>query len=72
MPNNNHIAISKKIKEEEERNRLEEIVRDLKPENMGVIIRTAAQGKSIFHLKRDGISCKKMGRYREKKQVQPK
>lgn len=48
MPNNNHIAISKKIKEEEERNRLEEIVRDLKPENMGVIIRTAAQGKSIF------------------------
>ena len=38
MPNNNHIAISKKIKEEEERNRLEEIVRDLKPEN--IIIKT--------------------------------
>lgn len=53
MPNNNHIAISKKIKEEEERNRLEEIVRDLKSENMGVIIRTAAQGKSIFHFERE-------------------
>lgn len=53
MPNNNYIAISKKIKEEEERNRLEEIVRDLKPENMGVIIRTAAQGKSIFHFERE-------------------
>lgn len=53
MPNNNHIAISKKIKEEEEKNRLEEIVRDLKPENMGVIIRTAAQGKSIFHFERE-------------------
>lgn len=53
MPNNNHMAISKKIKEEEERNRLEEIVRDLKPENMGVIIRTAAQGKSIFHFERE-------------------
>lgn len=53
MPNNNHIAISKKIKEEKERNRLEEIVRDLKPENMGVIIRTAAQGKSIFHFERE-------------------
>lgn len=53
MPNNNHIAISKKIKEEEERNRLEEIVRNLKPENMGVIIRTAAQGKSIFHFERE-------------------
>ena len=36
MPNNNHIAISKKIKEEEERNRLEEIVRDLKPENISL------------------------------------
>lgn len=53
MPNNNHIAISKKIKEEEERNRLEEIMKDLKPENMGVIIRTAAQGKSIFHFERE-------------------
>ena len=53
MPNNNHIAISKKIKEEEERNRLEEIVRDLKPENMGVIIRTAAYGKSEFHFERE-------------------
>ena len=53
MPNNNHIAISKKIKEEEERARLEEVVRDLKPENMGVIIRTAAQGKTIFHFERE-------------------
>lgn len=53
MPNNNHIAISKKIKEEEERNRLEEIVSDLKPENMGIIIRTAAQGKELFHFERE-------------------
>ncbi|MBM6874087.1 Rne/Rng family ribonuclease [Fusobacterium mortiferum] len=53
MPNNNHIAISKKIKDEEERKRLEELVGELKPENMGVIIRTAAQDKTIFHFERE-------------------
>ena len=53
MPNNDHIAISKKIKNEEERNRLEEIFKDIKPEDMGVIIRTAAEGKSIFHFERE-------------------
>lgn len=53
MPNNNHIAISKKIKDEVERSRLEEIARELKPENMGVIIRTAAQDKTVFHFERE-------------------
>ena len=53
MPNNDHIAISKKIKDEDERNRLEEIFKDITPEDMGVIIRTAAQGKTIFHFERE-------------------
>ncbi|WP_294704388.1 Rne/Rng family ribonuclease [uncultured Fusobacterium sp.] len=53
MPNNDHIAISKKIKDEAERSRLEEIFKEIKPENMGVIIRTAAFGKSIFHFERE-------------------
>lgn len=53
MPNNDHIAISKKIKDEEERERLENIFKDIKPENMGVIIRTAAYGKSEFHFERE-------------------
>ena len=53
MPNNDHIAISKKIKDEDERSRLEEIFKDIKPENMGVIIRTAAFGKSVFHFERE-------------------
>lgn len=53
MPNNTHIAISKKIKDEEERKRLEDIFREIKPENMGVIIRTAAEGKTIFHFERE-------------------
>ena len=53
MPNNDHVAISKKIKDEEERKRLEDIFKDIKPENMGIIIRTAAEGKSIFHFERE-------------------
>ncbi|WP_349763152.1 Rne/Rng family ribonuclease [Fusobacterium sp. SYSU M8D902] len=53
MPNNDHLAISKKIKDEAERSRLEEIFKDIKPENMGIIIRTAAFGKSIFHFERE-------------------
>lgn len=53
MPNNDHIAISKKIKDEKERERLENIFKEIKPENMGVIIRTAAFGKSEFHFERE-------------------
>lgn len=53
MPNNDHIAISKKIKNEEERKRLEDIFKDIKPEDMGVIIRTAAEGKTVFHFERE-------------------
>jgi ribonuclease G len=53
MPNNNHVAISKKIKNEAERKRLEEIFKEIKPDNMGVIIRTAAEGRSIYHFERE-------------------
>lgn len=53
MPNNNHIAISKKIKSEEERGRLEEIFSEIKPDGMGVIIRTAAEGKTVYHFERE-------------------
>ena len=50
MPNNDYIAVSKKIRNESERNRLTAILDDIKPEGVGVIIRTAANGKdeSVF------------------------
>lgn len=48
MPNTNHIAISKKIKDELERERLEKIFLDIVPDGMGVIIRTAALGKNLY------------------------
>lgn len=45
MPNNDYIAISKKIVDEEERERLKKILQDIKPEGVGVIIRTAGEHK---------------------------
>lgn len=53
LPNNDHIAISKKIKNSEEKNRLEDIIREIKPDGVGVILRTQAIGKSVFHFERE-------------------
>lgn len=53
MPNSDYIAISKKIKDEDERARLQEIFEEIKPAKMGVIIRTAAQGKSVYHFEKE-------------------
>lgn len=53
MSNSDHIAISKKIKDEDERARLQEIFEEIKPAKMGVIIRTAAQGKSVYHFEKE-------------------
>ncbi len=53
MPNNDYIAISQKIVDQEERKRLEGILNEVKPENVGVIIRTAAEGKSEIHFEKE-------------------
>ena len=44
MPTVDYIGVSKKIRDEEERNRLRTIVSDNKPKGMGMIIRTVAKG----------------------------
>ncbi|MCC5911577.1 MAG: Rne/Rng family ribonuclease [Clostridiaceae bacterium] len=46
MPNTDYLGVSRRITSEEERNRLREEVEEIKPDNMGVIIRTVAEGKS--------------------------
>ena len=53
MPNNDYIGVSKKIKDEEERERLIRIVKDIKPEKVGVIIRTDALGKDEIYFERE-------------------
>jgi ribonuclease G len=53
MPDVEHIGISRKIMDEEERTRLKGIIAELKPQNFGFIIRTASEGCTEDELKKD-------------------
>ena len=54
MPGREHIGVSRKIEDEEERKRLKELVKDQEvPEGCGFILRTAAAGKTKRDLSRD-------------------
>lgn len=52
-PFNEVVAVSKKIHSSEERKRLHKIVEAIKPKNFGVIVRTAAEGKTTSELHQD-------------------
>ncbi len=45
MPYVNHVGVSRRIESEEERQRLKIIAEGIKPKDMGIIVRTAAEGK---------------------------
>ena len=53
VPFSNVVSISKKIKGSQERNRLKKIVDSIKPNNVGVIIRTVSEGKGVEELQKD-------------------
>lgn len=53
MPYTNYIGISRRINDEAERDRLRQIVENIKPNNMGVILRTASKGLEEEDLKCD-------------------
>src|SRR5512142_1289558 len=53
MPNVEHTGISRRIDEEEERNRLKAIVDIIKPAGYGLIIRTASEGAQEDELRKD-------------------
>ena len=53
VPFSDVISISKKIKNNSERNRLKKIVESIKPKNFGVIIRTVSEGKGVAELQKD-------------------
>jgi len=53
MPGVEHIGVSRKILDEDERTRLKDLVSDLKPGNFGFIIRTASEGCTEEDLKKD-------------------
>lgn len=52
-PFNNFVSVSRKIHSGEERKRLQKIVESIKPQNFGVIVRTAAEGKNTAELHTD-------------------
>src|SRR5690606_30006224 len=53
MPTVDHIALSRRITDEAERQRLKEIARDIRPPGMGLIVRTLAVGKEQDVLAQD-------------------
>jgi ribonuclease G len=53
MPGVEHIGVSRKILDEEERTRLKDLISALKPDNYGFIIRTASEGCTEDELKKD-------------------
>ncbi|OQB25199.1 MAG: Ribonuclease G [Firmicutes bacterium ADurb.Bin182] len=53
MPTVNYVGVSRRIEDENERERLRNILERIKPENMGVIVRTAAAGKNEAEFESD-------------------
>ncbi len=53
MPGVDHIGVSRKILDEDERNRLKDLISEMKPDNFGFIIRTASEGCTDDELKMD-------------------
>ncbi len=53
MPGSNHIAISRKITDREERKRLKKIARQLKPDNVGIIVRTVSSNVASDDIQAD-------------------
>ncbi|MBR3853599.1 MAG: ribonuclease E/G, partial [Tidjanibacter sp.] len=56
IPFSNKISISQKIRSTAEKKRLKKIVDSVLPKNYGVIVRTAAQGKSDVDIEQDILS----------------
>lgn len=53
LPTVDHIGISRKIEDEDERQRLKDLVTEIKPEGMGLIVRTVSEGKLKADLQHD-------------------
>jgi ribonuclease G len=60
MPTMDYVAVSRRILNESERTRLKSIAQDLKPEGMGLIVRTVAEGAQPEELERDKEQLLKM------------
>jgi ribonuclease G len=50
IPFGDKVSVSQKIKSQEERARLKQLILSIKPKNFGVIVRTSAEGKRVVEL----------------------
>lgn len=53
IPSASYVGVSRRIESEEERDRLKKLIEEIRPEKFGVIIRTAAENKTIEELSKD-------------------
>ncbi|MCK5329628.1 MAG: Rne/Rng family ribonuclease, partial [Candidatus Latescibacteria bacterium] len=53
IPDDDHIGVSRKIKDWSEKRRLKRLTREVKPDNFGVIVRTVAKSKGEAEVKND-------------------
>ncbi len=53
LPTINTLGVSRKIESDQERNRLRKLLRELRPRGMGIISRTACEGRTREELKSD-------------------
>lgn len=53
IPFADNVSVSKKISSSEERARLKDLIRSIKPKGFGVIVRTASEGRSVNELDAD-------------------
>lgn len=60
MPTMDYVGVSRRIDKDEERQRLRKILHEIKPKNMGVIVRTASAGKTKENFSEDLASIVKL------------
>ncbi len=53
IPFSDKISVSSKIRNNEEKHRLKDLMHNIKPKNFGVIVRTVAEGKAVADLEGD-------------------
>ncbi len=60
MPRSNHVGVSQRIESEPERDRLRSVVTKFSDENLGFIVRTAADGAGKEELEQDALFLRKL------------
>lgn len=53
IPFADNVSVSKKIEDEDERKRLKDLMRSIKPKGFGVIVRTVSEGQSVTEFDKD-------------------